>query len=320
MQRRATAMAIAAVALLGVLASACTGETTVHTGAGGQGISVTGVGRVAVEPDVAILSLGVEVQATTVSRARSGAAEAMQDVRDSLAANGVEERDIQTLFFNIFPQFDFERRTPEIIGFTVSTQVEIKVRDIDTVSDVLDDAITAGGDAIRVNGIRFSVDEPEQFFGEARRLAGEDARERAEQLADLAGVRLGKAISISESSGGGGIPIPLAAFDARDEAFGGASIAPGEGEIVLGRQPVDDNVFRQGFRIDAAGDYIVSAAFEAGGELHVLDFPLRVGARPPVGPAGIAALGALLALIAVAVIQRRRVLTGKLRAAHDRRR
>ncbi len=233
MQRRAAAVAIAAVALLGVLAAACTSDTTVHTGAGGQGISVSGVGRVAVEPDVAILNLGIEVQATTVARARSTAAEAMQDVRDSLAANGVEDEDIQTLFFNIFPQFDYERRTPEIIGFTVSNQVEIKVRDIDTVSDVLDDAITAGGDAIRVNGIRFSVDEPEQFFDEARRLAVEDARERAEQLADLAGVNLGKAISISESTGGRGSPVPLAAFDTREDAFGGSSIAPGEGEIVL---------------------------------------------------------------------------------------
>lgn len=93
-----------------------------------------------------------------------------------------------------------------------------------------------------------------------------------------------------------------------------------EGEIVLGRQPIDDNVFRQGFRIETAGDYIISAAFEAGGERHVLDFPLRVGAPPPIGPIGIAALGALLALIAVAVIQRRRALTGKIRAAHDRRR
>ena len=111
----------------------------------------------------------------------------------------------------------------------------------------------------------------------------------------------------------------MVTFSVRDQSWWSWT-GLGEGEIVLGRQPVDDNVFRQGFRIDAAGDYIVSAAFEAGGELHVLDFPLRVGAKPPIGPAGIAALGALMALIAVAVIQRRRALTGKLRAAHDRRR
>lgn len=195
---------------------------------------MTGVGRVTAEPDVAILNLGVEVQAATVARARSEAAEAMDDVRASLDRNGVEDTDIQTQFFNIFPQFDFESRTPQIVGFTVSNQVEIKVRDIDSVSDVLDDAITAGGDAIRVNGISFSVDEPEQFFEEARKLAVEDARARAEQLADLAGVSLGDALSISESSGGG-IPVPFAAFEGRIQAAdtGGSSIAPGEGEIVL---------------------------------------------------------------------------------------
>ena len=234
MRRRATGAAIAAIALLGVLAAACDSDTTVHTGTGGEGISVTGVGRVSVEPDVAILNLGVEVQAATVSRASSAAAEAMDDVRASLACNGVEDKDIQTRFFNIFPQFDFESRTPEIIGYTVSNQLEVKVRDIDSVSDVFDDAIAAGGDAIRVNGVRFSIDEPEQFFPEARRLAVEDARDRGEQLADLAGVSLGDALSISESSGGGS-PAPFAEFEGPVQAAapGGASIAPGEGEIVL---------------------------------------------------------------------------------------
>ena len=195
---------------------------------------MTGVGRVTAEPDVAILNLGVEVQAATVARARSEAAEAMDDVRASLDRNGVEDTDIQTQFFNIFPQFDFESRTPEIVGYTVSNQLEVKVRDIDTVSDVFDDAITAGGDAIRVNGVRFTIDEPEQFFAEARRLAVEDARDRAEQLADLAGVNLGEALSISESSGGGS-PAPFEAFDGRITApsTGGVGIAPGEGEIVL---------------------------------------------------------------------------------------
>ena len=234
MRRRATGAAIAAIALLGVLAAACDSDTTVHTGTGGEGISVTGVGRVSVEPDVAILNLGVEVQAATVSRASSAAAEAMDDVRASLARNGVEDKDIQTRFFNIFPQFDFESRTPEIIGYTVSNQLEVKVRDIDSVSDVFDDAIDAGGDAIRVNGVRFSIDEPEQFFAEARRLAVEDARDRGEQLADLAGVSLGDALSISESSDGGSAA-PFAEFEGPVQAAapGGASIAPGEGEIVL---------------------------------------------------------------------------------------
>ena len=223
---------IAAIALLGVLAAACDGDTTVHTGTAGEGISVSGVGRVAVEPDVAIVSLGVEVQATTVSRARSDAAEAMQDVRDSLADSGVEDIDIQTWFFNIFPQFDFDRRTPEITGFTVSNQVEIKVRHIDSVSDVLDDAIAAGGGR-----------HPRERHPLRRRRAravlrrgapaGRRGCARARRAACRPRGREPRRGDVDLESSGGGIPAPLQAFDARAEAFGGTSIAPGEGEIVL---------------------------------------------------------------------------------------
>ena len=237
MRRRLTTWGIAALAVVGLTAVAC-GDTVVETSlAGGEGISVSGIGRVAVEPDVGVINLGVEVSADTVARARGGATEAMQEIRDSLDDNGVEERDITTRFFNIFPQFDFDNRRgqPEIIGFTVSNQIEIKVRDIDRISEILDEAIEAGGNAIRVNGIRFEVDEPEQFFEEARRLAVEDARTRAEQLADLAGVELGKVRTISESSGS-----ISPQFFAEDRAIaipaaggGATSISPGEGEIVL---------------------------------------------------------------------------------------
>ena len=230
-------MGIAALALVALTAAACEGDTTVNTSPSGEGISVSGTGRVTVEPDIGVINLGVEVTEDTVARARGGAAEAMEENPRVTRRNGVEERDITTRFFNIFPQFDFENRRgqPEIIGFTVNNQIEIKIRDLDRVSEILDEAIEAGGDAIRVNGIRFEVDEPEQFFEEARRLAVEDARGRAEQLADLAGVELGKARTISESSGG-----VSPQFFAEDRAIaipaaagGATSISPGEGEIVL---------------------------------------------------------------------------------------
>ena len=88
-------------------------------------------------------------------------------------------------------------------------------------------------------------------------------------------------------------------------------------EKTLGVQPVDDNVFRQGFEFHRAGDYIISAAFEADGEPYLIDFPLRIGAPPPIGPLGIA-VGVLIAvLVTVTVVQRRRSMTGKIRAARD---
>jgi len=87
-------------------------------------------------------------------------------------------------------------------------------------------------------------------------------------------------------------------------------------EETLGTQPVDDNVFRQGFLFEEAGDYIITAEFEAGGEPYAIDFPLRIGAPAAIGPIGLVVAALLIALVMISLIQRRRAMTGKVRAAH----
>jgi len=90
----------------------------------------------------------------------------------------------------------------------------------------------------------------------------------------------------------------------------------GSGEQ-LGRQAPDDNVYRQGYLFDEAGNYIISAEFVAGDTPYIVDFPLRIGEPPPIGPMGVA-VGLLIAvLVTVSVIQGRRAMTGKIRAARD---
>jgi uncharacterized protein YggE len=159
----------------------------------------------------------------------------MKAVRSSLDANAIGSDDIKTLSFNIQPQYPFRRdERSEITGYKVSNRVSVKVRDLDTVSDVLDGAAEAGGNAVRINGISFTVDDPEQYEADARKAAVEDARKRAEQLAALTGVTLGRVLSIAES----GASIPFA-----ERSFGGAMlqsaaaprtpISPGETEISL---------------------------------------------------------------------------------------
>ncbi len=86
----------------------------------------------------------------------------------------------------------------------------------------------------------------------------------------------------------------------------------------LGLQPPDDNVFRQGFLFGEAGDYIITAEFEAGGEPYVIDFPLRIGEPPPLGPIGIAVGALVIVLLTVNIVQRRRSMTGRIRGAHER--
>ncbi|MQA00434.1 MAG: DUF541 domain-containing protein [Dehalococcoidia bacterium] len=236
-QRSARGLLAVGLVSLTLLAVACTPETQVTVASGGgaaTGISVTGRGTVTVTPDIANLHLGVEVTRPTVAEARSGAADAFTSIRDSLTGNGVEERDIQTQGFNIYPQYRYaENEAPQVVGFTVANIVGVKVRDLDTVSEVIDDAVEAGGDLVRINGVSFGVDEPEQYYDEARASAVADAQARAQALADAAGVSLGNVTTVSESSGGGFPPMPFAERASQDSAGGATPIEPGESEIVL---------------------------------------------------------------------------------------
>ena len=86
----------------------------------------------------------------------------------------------------------------------------------------------------------------------------------------------------------------------------------------LGVQPPDDNVFRQGFLLGEAGDYIISAEFEADGEPYVIDFELRIGDEPLLGPIGVAVGALAIVLLTINIVQRRRSMTGKIRGAHER--
>lgn len=83
----------------------------------------------------------------------------------------------------------------------------------------------------------------------------------------------------------------------------------------LGVQPPDDNVFRQGFVFHDSGNYIISARFEADGETHRIDFPLRVGDPWPIGPFGVGVGMLCIVLVAGSVLRPRRLLTAKLRSA-----
>ncbi len=88
---------------------------------------------------------------------------------------------------------------------------------------------------------------------------------------------------------------------------------------MIGTQPPDDNVYRQRYEFHNAGEYIITAEFEAGGEPHVLEFPLRIGAPPGIGLIGIVIGLLAMVILGVSVIQQRRAMTGKIRAARAQR-
>ena len=183
------------------------------------------------------LSSGVEVSADTVAEARAGAAEAAAVIA-ALRENGVEERDIRTVNFFIYPVYDYRDETPRVTGYTVSNSVEVTVRDVEGVGELIDAVAVAGGDAVRFNGISFAHEDPVGLTQQARELAMADARAKAEQLAEHTGVSLGKVISVYETSwaaplvGAG----PRETFAAADMA--GTSIQPGATGVTVTVQVV----------------------------------------------------------------------------------
>ncbi len=227
----------AALGAFVLIATACTSETHVTVDQPQQtGIAVSGTGRVTVVPDIGVINIGIEVSRPTVAAARSEAARSMDAMRASLRRNGVEDKDIATQFFNIQPQYgslsSLDRPgTPAITGYTVNNQLTVKVRQFDNISTVLDGAVAAGGDAARVNGVSFTVDQPERYEAEARDKAVADARGRAEQLAKLAGVQLGAARSVTENFSTPPTDLRFASSAAQpgDET----AISPGETEVTL---------------------------------------------------------------------------------------
>ena len=202
------------------------------------GISVSGTGKVTAIPDVAILRLGVEATAKTVAETRNQAATAMDAVLNSLKANGVNPKDIQTQYLSIYPITRWIETDQQeiIVGYRVTNMVTAKIRKVGDAGLVIDSAVKAGGDLIRVQGISFTIDDPSIYYSQARQKAMADAKAKAQELATLAGVGLGRPIYISE--GGGYVPMPI--YETRTMAAGDATaptpISPGELEISLSVQ------------------------------------------------------------------------------------
>ncbi|MDD4985011.1 MAG: SIMPL domain-containing protein [Dehalococcoidales bacterium] len=168
-----------------------------------QGIWVNGQGEVEAVPDVATVWLGVEAEDVTVAAAQEKAASAMNEVMAALKNSGIADEDIRTEQFSIqrITRWDYDREEEIVDGYRVSNMVTAKVREVDQAGPIIDTVVLAGGDFIRVNNISFSIDDPKTYQEEARALAVADAKAKAENMASLAGVELGKVTYISESGG-----------------------------------------------------------------------------------------------------------------------
>ncbi len=199
----ALVLAVAGFALAGCSALGGAGEP--------RTIAVTGIGTVHLPPDIVYITLGVQTRGTDIGEVVRENNRLAEAVMAAVKGAGVAEEDIQTTYFNVStqPQYDeFGNPTGEMT-YWVDNTLMVALRQVDGLGNLLQKALNAGANSVQ--GVTYSVEDPEAAFGGARTDALEDAHRQAEQLATGAGATLGPVLSVSESSSGGS-PYP-SSFD-----------------------------------------------------------------------------------------------------------
>ncbi|HMQ51019.1 MAG TPA: SIMPL domain-containing protein [Anaerolineae bacterium] len=186
-----------------------------------RSVSVSGTGRVDVQPDQAIVLLGVQTDAETASEALNQNSSQMQTLLESLEENGVPADQLETQTVQLLTRYS-QDSTPE--GYTAANVVEMQVNDLERLGQLLDAAVEAGGNTIQ--GIRFEVSDRETQLDQARQAAVDDAKRKAEQLTSAFDAQLGQVLAINESSQFPG-PLPFSASMAVQADAAAVPIEPG---------------------------------------------------------------------------------------------
>jgi uncharacterized protein YggE len=179
----------------------------------GPRLIVAGEGEVAARPDMAVVSLAVLREAETASSAFDSASSAMREVIAAMKAAGIADRDLQTSGLAVQPRYtspgpERSGEAPRIAGYEVRQSLTVRVRDLERLGAVIDEAVSLGVN--QAGGIHFALADPDTVLTEARQKAVADALARAEALAEAAGVTLGPIREITEHMVGGP-PVPKAA-------------------------------------------------------------------------------------------------------------
>lgn len=210
------------------LAVACLITTSVPAQATEPGtVTVSGHGEASAVPDLAVISVGVEVKKPTAAEAVEAHAGTAKALLDALRAEGVSDRDIRTESMWLNPVYKHdESGNSHLAGFHAGQAFSVKVRDVTKTGKVLRAVVDAVGDSGRIHGVAFDVADRAPLRHRARAAAFADARAKAAHYAQLSGQRLGHLVSVNEAASGGGSPIPIISSEVADGAP--VPVAPGE--------------------------------------------------------------------------------------------
>lgn len=220
------ALALALLALVGC-------QTKVVTSPSGVLNTVTaqGEGKTAAAPDEAQMTFGATVTGTDAKKTLNAATKASDAIVAALKKAGIDAKDLQTAGVSLYPQQDYrEGKAPTITGYQASVQIQVTIKDIAKVGDIINAASDAG--ATDIGGPNFTLSEDSAARAKAIEQAVADARKRADVMAKAAGKSLGEVISISEA----GVSVPIVygerALGAADAAAQVAKIEPGTLDIM----------------------------------------------------------------------------------------
>jgi len=197
----------------------------------GPGITVGGRAEVAGTPDTLRLDLSVVATGSSVSEALASANRSTSAVQKSLLSSGVQKKDLQTSGLDIAPNYDYSTGgTARLKGDQVSESVTAKLRNLGSAGDAIGKCVSAGGNAVRVNGISLDLEDSGALVSSARDKAFADAKAKAEQYAKAAGRSLGEVLSITEdASTQSPIALPYAGLAVAKPA--GVPIQPGSQDV-----------------------------------------------------------------------------------------
>ena len=221
-------------------------------------VSFSGEGKVLAKPDIAVISFSIMTEAATSKAAQDDNSKKSQKVTDFLKKQGIDEKDIKTTGYNIYPQYNNNYpkpcpldvpvtdqlmpsiypcrgdNTPKISSYQVTQSFEAKVRNLDNASSVLDGLVTAGVN--QVYNLNFQIDKSEKLKDQAREIAIKDAKDKANNLRKQLGISLGKIVDFSEN-GNGEPPMYYEAKAMDAGGRGGAAVEPsvpsGENEVTI---------------------------------------------------------------------------------------
>lgn len=197
-------------------------------------ITVEAQGKVIVTPDLAMTTMGVTSDAPTVAEAQEKNTGIMNQLTAAVKELGVASEDIQTINYTIYPKYDYTEAGQVLLGYEVSQQVRVKIRNLETANEILGIAGKVG--ANNVGGLEFTIDDKEVYLAEAREKALMALQEKAKTLSKKLGVRIMSLVAYDEYESGTQGPYPMyreTSFDTTAEAVANPALEAGSNEVVM---------------------------------------------------------------------------------------